>query len=132
MSPHTRGLPQPAHPAVVGVGLGAGAVLITLLAVVSGPASAQDRMELDDTKIIGNRELPKVLYLVPWKKPLPGDLAGKPPASIVDEALAPIDREEFRRQIRYDAQLARRLPIDTPVTEKAATPAERPPMRPRR
>jgi hypothetical protein len=107
--------------------LGAAALALAGLA----PAVAQDRMELEDTKIIGNRELPKVLYLVPWKKPLPGDLAGKPPASIVDEALAPIDREEFSRQIRYDAQLARRLPIDTPVTEKPATRAPRAPMRPR-
>jgi hypothetical protein len=66
------------------------------------PALAQDRAEIDPTQIIGNRELPKVLYIVPWKKPLPGELSGRPPASVVDEALAPIDRDVFRRQIRYD------------------------------
>ena len=131
MTRRFRLCPYPARTSATRPGPVARALLATLLAAMSWPAAAQDRMELDDTRIIGNRELPKVLYLVPWKKPLPGNLAGKPPASIVDEALAPIDREEFRRQIRYDAQLARRLPIDTPVTEKAATPAERPPMRPR-
>jgi hypothetical protein len=67
------------------------------------PAFAQDRAEIDQTQIIGNRELPKVLYIVPWKKPLPGDLAGRPPVSVIDEALAPVDRDVFRRQVRYDA-----------------------------
>jgi len=73
------------------------------LALGAATAGAQDRADIDQTKIIGNRELPKVLYIVPWKKPLPGDLAGRPPTSVIDEALAPIDRDVFRRQVRYDA-----------------------------
>ena len=77
------------------------AALLTIGCLVA-PAFGQDRAEIDPTKIIGNRELPKVLYIVPWKKPLPGDLAGRPPASVVDEALAPVDRDVFRRQVRYD------------------------------
>lgn len=76
--------------------------LLTIGCLVA-PAFGQDRAEIDPTKIIGNRELPKVLYIVPWKKPLPGDLAGRPPVSVVDEALAPVDRDVFRRQVRYDA-----------------------------
>jgi len=75
--------------------------LLTIGCLVA-PAFGQDRAEIDPTKIIGNRELPKVLYIVPWKKPLPGDLAGRPPVSVVDEALAPLDRDVFRRQVRYD------------------------------
>ena len=44
------------------------AALAVLLAVAgASPAAAQDRAELDRTQIIGNRELPKVLYIVPWK-----------------------------------------------------------------
>ena len=68
------------------------------------PATAQDRADIDRQQIIGNRELPKVLYIVPWKKPLPGDFAGRPSGSLLDEALAPIDRDVFRRQIQYGAQ----------------------------
>ena len=67
-------------------------------------AFAQDRADIDRTQIIGNRELPKVLYIVPWKKPMPGDLSGRPLVSVLDEALAPVDRDVFRRQVRYDAQ----------------------------
>ena len=76
-----------------------------LIAALVSSAFAQDRADLDRTQIIGNRELPKVLYIVPWKKPLPGDLSGRPMASVLDEALAPIDRDVFRRQLRYDAQI---------------------------
>ena len=49
-----------------------------LACALAAPALAQDRADIDRTQIIGNRELPKVLYIVPWKKPLPGDLAGRP------------------------------------------------------
>ena len=74
------------------------------LAVIASPAQAQDRAEIDRTQIIGNRELPKVLYIVPWKKPLPGDLASRPLVSVLDEVLAPVDRDVFRRQVNYEAQ----------------------------
>ena len=77
--------------------------LTTLL--VFGGAFAQDRADIDRTQIIGNRELPKVLYIVPWKKPLPGALAGRPLQSVLDEALAPVDRDVFRRQVSYHGQV---------------------------
>ena len=69
---------------------------------IAVPALAQDRANIDRTQIIGNRELPKVLYIVPWKKPLQGDLSGRPLGGVLDEALAPVDRDVFRRQVRYD------------------------------
>jgi hypothetical protein len=75
---------------------------LLLAATCLAPAVAQDRADIDRTQVIGNRELPKVLYIVPWKKPLPGDLSGRPVVSVLDEALAAVDRDVFRRQIRYD------------------------------
>ena len=86
--------------------------------VASEPAK-QDQADLERSQIIGNRELPKVLYIVPWKKPGPGDLAGRPLVSVLDEALAPVDRDVFRRQVRYDAQTVARSQESTP----AAAPA---------
>ncbi len=68
-------------------------------------AAARDRLELDSTSIRGNQELPRVLTIVPWKDPALGDLVGKPVNSLVDEALAPVDREVFRRQTSYFDQL---------------------------
>ena len=80
--------------------------LALMLAAASLQAFAQDRADIDRTQILGNRELPKVLYIVPWKKPLPGDLAGRPLVSVLDEALAPVDRDVFRRQVNYHGQVA--------------------------
>ena len=64
---------------------------------------AQDRAEVDKTRITGNRELPKVLYIVPWKKPEPGELASRPLHSVLDEVLAPLDRDVVRREQQYGA-----------------------------
>jgi hypothetical protein len=62
---------------------------------------AHDSIELDTTQITGNRELPKVLYIVPWKRSDLGDLVGKPVNSLLDEVLTPVDRDVFKRQNRY-------------------------------
>jgi hypothetical protein len=62
---------------------------------------ALDRLELDTTQITGNRELPKVLYIVPWKRSDLGDLVGKPINSLLDEVLTPVDRDVFQRENRY-------------------------------
>jgi hypothetical protein len=95
------------------------ATVAAVATLAAAPAPAQDRADIDRTQIIGNRELPKVLYIVPWKKPLPGDISGKPVASILDEALAPLDRDVFRRQVRYEGQLRERAAA-------AAAPATKP------
>jgi hypothetical protein len=87
------------------------------LAFAAAGACAQDRADMDRTQIIGNRELPKVIYIVPWKKPLPGDLSSRPLESILDEALGPVDRDVFRRQVRYDGQLQSRAAGSTPGAE---------------
>lgn len=60
-----------------------------------------DHLELDPTAITGNRELPKVMVIVPWKKADMGELTGKPANSLLNEVLEPIDREVFRRELAY-------------------------------
>jgi hypothetical protein len=70
-------------------------------AVKPGAPKGPDRLQLDTTDITGNRELPKVLYIVPWKRSDLGDLVGKPVNSLVDEVLQPLDRDVFQRQNRY-------------------------------
>jgi hypothetical protein len=95
-------------------------MLVTAGLLVCATAFAQDRADIDKTQIIGNRELPKVLIIVPWKKPLPGDLSGRPLTSVLDEALAPVDRDVVRRELRYDAQTRTAA---APSTAAANTPA---------
>jgi hypothetical protein len=66
-----------------------------------GKSTATDRLELGTATVTGDREQPKVMYIVPWKKSDIGDLSGKPMNSLLDEALAPVDRDEFKRQVMY-------------------------------
>jgi hypothetical protein len=63
--------------------------------------STTDRLELGTATVTGDREQPKVMYIVPWKKSDIGDLAGKPMNSLVDEILAPVDRDVFKREVVY-------------------------------
>ncbi len=56
--------------------------------------------EVGGTSIIGNRELPKSLYIVPWKNSEVGvqtDLS----RDLLDEGLTPVDPLEFERQVQY-------------------------------
>ena len=88
-------------------------------AAASAAAPKQDQADLDRSQIIGNRELPKVTYIVPWKKPGAGDLQGRPLVSVLDEALSPVDRDVFRRQVRYDGQAVSRSAVPaTPAPAK--------------
>lgn len=63
--------------------------------------ATMDHLELDPTSITGNRELPKVMVIVPWKKAELGELTGRPANSLLNEVLEPVDREVFRRELRY-------------------------------
>ncbi len=88
---------------------------------------AHDQIDLGATQVTGNRELPNVMYVVPWKRPDLGEFAGRPPKSLLDELLAPVDREVFRRQNRYfaalhpDAAAAPAAPASTPAAGAATT-----------
>jgi hypothetical protein len=60
-----------------------------------------DTLDLGTTSITGNQELPKVLYIVPWKKSDLGDLVGRPVNTLLDEVLEPVDPEVFQRHLSY-------------------------------
>lgn len=67
------------------------------------PVLAEDRLQLDEANIQGASELPKVLYIVPWKKAQIGDKPVKV-NRLVDEVLSPVDRDVLRREIRFYEQ----------------------------
>lgn len=107
--------PAPSTPpaTVAGISVAQSATLTTPRAV---RGKVTDHVELDQTTITGNRELPNVMVIVPWKESGPGE-PGKPGTSLLDEALAPLDREEFRRELQYDQALRGKAP---PVLIKPA------------
>jgi len=69
-------------------------------AIVTIEGYAADRLELEATAIQGAQELPKVLYVVPWKQSMMDD---KPVelSTIADEVMTPVDRDVLRRKIKY-------------------------------
>ena len=85
--------------------------LLLLLLILFTPynqALSEDRIEMQGTAIIGNQELPKVLYIVPWKQSELPDVTDLPLESLIDDALAPVDREVFNRQLDYYNALSAR------------------------
>ena len=72
----------------------------------SAPAVKSDAvLDLGATDITGNKELPKVMVIVPWKDSLGAGGVVKPTDSLMDEMLQPVDRGVFQRRIRYYGQL---------------------------
>jgi len=76
-------------------------LLVSLMAILSAPLVAQERLEMEGTAIIGNKELPKVLYIVPWKPAQRVDIPTPPITSILDQPLQTIERKAFRRQVKF-------------------------------
>lgn len=124
-APAARGTAAPAPPAAAKPATAAGKP------TTARTGKAMDRLELESTQITGNRELPKVLYIVPWKAPELGDLAGRPANSLLDEVLAPVDRDVFRRQNRYYDALKPDAP-NLGGAAPAAAPSNASPVNPER
>jgi hypothetical protein len=80
-----------------------------------------DRLDLETTVVTGNRELPRVLYIVPWKKAELGELPAQPFNTLLDEVLQPVDRDVFRREVKYfhAIQSGADKPAATPVAPTA-------------
>ncbi len=72
-----------------------------------GPAAGADGgvLALGASDITGNKELPKVMVIVPWKSPADAGAVVGPEDSVMNEVLGPVDRGVFQRRIRYYGQL---------------------------
>ncbi len=76
-------------------------LLVLMAGAFTTVCVAEDTLEMEGTRIHGNVELPKVLYIVPWQQSELPEVGQPPLESLIDEALTPVDREVFQRQIRY-------------------------------
>jgi hypothetical protein len=71
------------------------------LALTAGAAGSKEKVvEISGMSIIGNRELPKTLYIVPWKD---SDVDSETDFSrdLLNERMKGVDQEEFGRQLKY-------------------------------
>lgn len=72
---------------------------IVVLLVGANMAVAEDNKE--GISIIGNRELPKAVTILPWEKAKSEALGKRPVGSILDDEVTAIDRDEFWRENHY-------------------------------
>ena len=61
--------------------------------------AGDDAKLIDGMSVLGNREAPKSLVIVPWKSSEIGDTLGVSP--LLDDSRQPIDKEVFLRALRY-------------------------------
>ena len=77
-----------------------GVALICLSTSVLALA-ADDETNRAGISIIGNRELPKAVTIVPWKNTQSGALPNRPVSSVLNDEIKPVDRDEFQRETYY-------------------------------
>jgi hypothetical protein len=75
-------------------------ILLLSFAVVAQEASVTLH-----TTVSGNQEQPKVMYILPWQKPGDVQLEQEFSAGLAGELFVPQDRDEFMRQLNYQAML---------------------------
>lgn len=81
--------------------------LAALMVLITAPAHGQQGdnqgqvVTLEGTRIQGEQELPTVLYLVPWQPVASEGPAPMERRLMTGEAPALVEREDFRRRLRY-------------------------------
>lgn len=66
-----------------------------------GTSFGEENVTLKGTAVIGNSEMPNVLYVVPWKKPPEPNLNPELHESLIEDQLRPIDRNVFVKRIKH-------------------------------
>ena len=73
---------------------------LLILALTTNTGHAQEKIEMELTVVKGNKELPKVLYIVPWKRLADGNIQQKLVLhSLFEDAFDPIEPHVFERYV---------------------------------
>ena len=76
-------------------------LMICIGLLVTSNSQAEVRLDLDAMSIIGNRELPRIVYLISWRYAPEGDILEQSLESNHDNEIKTLDRDVFKRQISY-------------------------------
>ncbi|NOY72442.1 MAG: hypothetical protein GXP14_08715 [Gammaproteobacteria bacterium] len=74
-------------------------VLCSIIVSWSVPVFAQQEFDLEGARIFSNKELPNITYIVPWKDEKLDKIEIQPIGNLFEEALKPVDREVFKREV---------------------------------
>ena len=79
-------------------------ILFSLIGISSVNAEEKkvdtEAKELSGISIIGNKEAPKSLYIVPWKNSEVG-VESSLTSGLLDETMRPVDKEVFMRELEF-------------------------------
>lgn len=75
-------------------------LFMTFSVVAEDKKNDSTAKELSGISIIGNKEAPKSLYIVPWKNSEVG-VESSLNSGLLDETMKPVDKEIFMRELDY-------------------------------
>ena len=75
-------------------------IIICCAMIISFAADAEEVKELSGISIIGNKEAPKSLYIVPWKNSQVG-VETSLTSGLLDDSNKLIDKEVFMRELEF-------------------------------
>lgn len=81
-------------------------VLLAVSLCVSAPVYAKKKAKKEEAKalsgisIVGNKEAPKSLFIVPWKSSEIG-VENSLSSSLLNEKMKPVDKEVFERELDF-------------------------------
>jgi len=91
---------------------------LTILLLTLAPVRGEERIDMDAISIIGNKELPNILYILPWKQADLPEMSELPLSSLIDDALKPIDRQTMLRRQYYKQIIKQQGAPAAPVAGK--------------
>ncbi len=78
---------------------------LCLALLLSGSAVAQEPHVTLHSTVSGSREQPRVMYILPWQQAKNGDFTAISAGDRPGDLFAPLDRDDFRRELRYQRML---------------------------
>ena len=95
--------------------------LLMLLMLTSAfvASAAEDTIYLEETVITGNQELPKVLYILPWREMDTALLPERVLEYTAQSVLVPVYPEEQRRELRFRQLLSEARRTETDKSNQA-------------
>jgi len=75
------------------------------LCLFSFQSSAEEQKVMEGISIIGSKESPKALFIVPWKDAQAPMAPERPLNSLLNDKPLPVDPDVFRRYLRYYDQV---------------------------
>jgi hypothetical protein len=80
--------------------------MLSALVLSSCPAFAQEPNVTLHSTVSGNQEQPKVMYILPWQQPGDARFEQGFNAQLSGDLFQPLDRQEFVRQLNYQALMS--------------------------